>query len=92
MGGDKLSNIPDFLNDFFNAYKETSQYSDSAKLELAIRKKQFEDNLNEMWDAYRKGRVTVIVDYNAQVSEIKQYGYKVLRNGEGIHKIIWIKK
>lgn len=84
--------MPDFLNDFFNTYKETSQYSDAAKLELAIRKKQFEDNLNEMWSAYRKGRVVVIGDYNAQVSEIKKYGYKVLRNGEGIHKIVLIER
>lgn len=77
-----------FFEDLFNAYKETSYYSDAAKLELAIRKKYFEDNLNEMWAAYRKGRVTVIVDYNAQVSEIKKYGSKVLRNSEGIHKIV----
>ena len=84
--------MPDFLNDFFNTYKETSQYSDAAKLELAIRKKQFEDNLNEMWSAYRKGHVVVICDYNAQVSEIKKYGYKVLRNGEGIHKIVLIER
>lgn len=83
-----LSYASDFLNDLFGAYQTTSQYRDNVKLELAIRKKYFEDNLNEMWAAYRKGRVTVIVDYNAQVSEIKKYGYKVLRNSEGIHKII----
>ena len=81
-----------FFEDLLNTYKQTSYYSDTVKLELAIRKKQFEDNLNEMWAAYRKGRVTVIVDYNAQVSEIKKYGYKVLRNSEGIHKIVLIER
>lgn len=87
-----MSNIPDFLNDFFNAYKETSEFNDAGKLEIAARKKEFEENLDEMWRIYRRGLVSQIVEYNKQVSQIKKYGYKVLRNSTGIHKIILIKR
>ena len=87
-----MSNIPDFLNDFFNAYKETSEFNDVGKLDIAARKKEFEENLDEMWRIYRRGLVSQIVEYNKQISEIKKYGYKVLRNSTGIHKIILIKR
>lgn len=87
-----MSNIPDFLNDFFNACKETSEFNDAGKLEIAARKKEFEENLDEMWRIYRRGLVSQIVEYNKQVSQIKKYGYKVLRNSTGIHKIILIKR
>lgn len=87
-----MSNIPDFLNDFFNAYKETSEFNDAGKLDIAARKKEFEENLDEMWRIYRRGLVSQIVEYNKQVSQIKKYGYKVLRNSTGIHKIILIKR
>lgn len=87
-----MSNIPDFLNDFFNAYKETSEFNDAGKLEIAARKKEFEENLDEMWRIYRRGLVSQIAEYNKQVFQIKKYGYKVLRNSTGIHKIILIKR
>lgn len=92
LGGDKLSNIPDFLNDFFNAYKETGEFNDAGKLEIAARKREFEETLDEMWRIYRRGLISQIVEYNKQVSEIKKYGYKVLRNSVGVHKIVLIKR
>ena len=80
-----MSNIPDFLNDFFNAYKETGEFNDAGKLEI-------EETLDEMWRIYRRGFISQIVEYNKQVSEIKKYGYKVLRNSVGVHKIVLIKR
>ena len=87
-----MSNIPDFLNGFFNAYKETSEFNDAGKLDIAVHKKELEETLDEMWRIYRRGLVSQIVEYNKQVSQIKKYGYKVLRNSTGIHKIILIKR
>ena len=87
-----MSNISDFLNDFFDTYKETGGFNDAGKLEIATRKKEFEETLDEMWRIYRSGLVSQIVEYNKQVSQIKKYGYKVLRNSIGIHKIVLIKK
>ena len=87
-----MSKTSDFISDFFSAYKETSEFNDIGKLEIAARKKEFEETLNEMWRIYRRGLISQIIEYNKQVSEIKKYGYKVLRNSTGIHKIILIKK
>lgn len=87
-----MSNIPDFLNDFFNAYKETSEFNDAGKLDIAVHKKELEETLDEMWRIYRRGLVSQIIEYNNQVFQIKKYGYKVLRNSTGIHKIILIKR
>lgn len=87
-----MSKTSDFINDFFSAYKETSEFNDAGKLEIAARKKEFEETLDEMWRIYRRGWISQIVEYNKQVSEIKKYGYKVLRNSVGVHKIVLIKR
>ena len=78
----------DFINEWFNAYQHTSGYRDDNMLNIAMRKEEFEDQLNEMWHIYSTGQVRQIIEYNKQVSEIKRYGYKVMRNSEGKHKIV----
>ena len=60
-------------------------------LEIALRKKEFEEHLNKMWRIYSTGNVSQIMEYNKQVESIKQRGYKVMRNSEGNHKLILIK-
>lgn len=79
------------FEDYFNAYKQTGRYYDDAMLDIALRKKEFEGHLNEMWRIYLTGNVSQIVEYNKQVQSIKQYGYKVMRNSAGNHKLILIK-
>ena len=57
------------------------EYSSGQAVEL-------DNSLNEMWDLYLRGARSQIVEYNKQVAEIKRYGYKVLRNSVGLHKLI----
>ena len=87
-----MSNNSDFVNDLFggafDAYKQTGQYRDNGMMDIALRRKEYEDHLNEMWRIYSTGNVKQIVEYNKQVEEIKSCGYKVMRNNAGIHKLV----
>ena len=40
-----MSDVLDGLNEYFNAYKKTSDYRDSSMLEVALRKKEFEEHI-----------------------------------------------
>ena len=93
-----MSNNSDFTNnmfgdifgDYFNAYKQTGRYRDDEMLEIALRKKEFEEHLNKMWRIYSTGNVSQIMECNKQVESIKQRGYKVMRNGAGNHKLVLV--
>lgn len=78
----------DFIREWFEAYHTTNDWQDKGKLDIALRKSEFENTLNEMWDIYISGATSQIVEYNKQVAEIKRYGYKVLRNSSGVHKLV----
>lgn len=82
----------DFFNDmfgeYFNAYQQTWKYRDDGLMDIALRKLEYENHLDEMWRIYSKGNVQQIVEYNKQVNMIKQCGYKVMRNSQGKHKLI----
>lgn len=78
----------DFIKEWFEAYQTTNDRQDKGKLDIALRKSEFENTLNEMWDIYISGATSQIVEYNKQVAEIKRYGYKVLRNSSGVHKLV----
>lgn len=80
----------DIFGDYFNAYKQTGRYRDGEMLEIALRKKEFEEHLDKMWRIYSTGNVSQIVEYNKQVESIKQRGYKVMRNGAGNHKLVLV--
>ena len=81
-----------FFEDWFNAYQTTSGWNDQGKLDIALRKHEFEETLNKMWKIYSQGNVQQIVAYNKQIAEIKRYGYKVMRNSAGDHKLILIEE
>lgn len=76
------------FGDYFDVYKNTSKYKDSSMLEIALRKSEFEKNLDDMWAIYSKGVANQIVNYNKGVENIKSAGLKVFRNSAGKHKIV----
>lgn len=82
------SNSENIFESYFDAYKNTSRYKDKSMLEIALRKSEFEKNLDEMWAIYRKGVTQQIVNYNKGLDQIKSSGLKVYRNSEGKHKIV----
>lgn len=83
-----MSNFENIFGDYFNAYKNTSKYKDESMLEITLRKKEFEQNLDDMWAIYSRGNPQQIVEYQKGVDQIKSVGLKVLRNSQGKHKIV----
>lgn len=83
-----MGNFEDIFSNYFDAYKNTSQYKDSSMMEIVLRKTEFEKNLDEMWEVYSKGLTAQIITYNKQINQIKNAGLKVFRNSAGKHKII----
>ncbi len=83
-----MGNFEDIFGDYFSAYQNTSRYKDDSMLEITLRKKEFEQNLNDMWAIYKKGVTTQIVQYQKGIDQIKKTGLKVLRNSQGKHKIV----
>jgi hypothetical protein len=79
----------DYLNNYFDAYKHTSEYRDRSMVEIMSKRKEFEEHLDKMWSIYLKGVTEQIVEYNKQVRGIKESGLKVLRNSAGKHKIVY---
>lgn len=65
----------------------TGKYRDSSKMEIALRKAEFEKSLNDFYAAYRKNPILYAVKYQEQLKVVKETGCKVLRNSAGIHKI-----
>ena len=65
----------------------TGKYRDSSKMEIALRKAEFEKSLNDFYAAYRKNPILYAVKYQEQHKAVKESGCKVLRNSAGIHKI-----
>ena len=68
-------------------YKTTGKYQDSSKIEIALRKEEFEKALNDFYEAYRSNPMLYAVKYQEQLKFVKDSGCKVLRNSAGIHKI-----
>ena len=83
-----MGNFEDIFGDYFNAYRNTSEYKDQSILEISLRKKEFEKNLDNMWAIYAKGNPRQIIEYQKGVDQIKKAGLKVLRNSQGKHKIV----
>lgn len=82
-----MGNIEDMFKNYFDTYKTTSKFKDESRLEIALRKKELEKHLDDMWDIYHRNAAQ-IVEYNKQVNSIKEAGCKVMRNSAGKHKII----
>ena len=83
-----MSNFDNIFGDYFSAYQNTSKYKDESMLEITLRKKEFEQNLDDMWVIYTKGNPRQIIEYQKGVDRIKKSGLKVLRNSQGKHKIV----
>ena len=83
-----MSAFEEIFGDYLNAYKNTSQYRDDSMLDIALRKSEFEKNLDEMWAIYSKGCIQQIIKYNKGVEQIKNAGFKVYRNSARKHKIV----
>ena len=83
-----MGNLEDIFGNYFDAYKNTSQYKDSSMMEIVLRKIEFEKNLDEMWEIYNKGLTKQNIIYNQQINKIKNVGLKVCRNSVGKHKIV----
>lgn len=80
--------MTNFEDIFGNIFAEASQYNQNSKLEIELRKSEFEKNLDDMWIVYGKGNISQIVEYQKELQRIKNAGCKVLRNSQGKHKII----
>ena len=83
-----MGNFENIFGDYFDTYKNTSKYKDESTIEITLRKKEFEQNLDDMWEIYRKGNTKQIIEYQKGVDNIKSAGLKVLRNSQGKHKIV----
>lgn len=80
----------DFLKGFEEAYKHTSKYKDSVMMEIVLRRKEFEQRLDDMWRIYKSGNMKQVFAYQEQVRDIKQAGLVVLRSkSTGKHKIVF---
>lgn len=82
-----MSSIEDLFKNYFDAYKNTSKYKDSVMLEIALKKNEFEKNLDDMWDIYKRNP-RQIIEYQKGIKQIKETGLRVFRNSQGKHKII----
>ena len=81
-------NFGDFFTDYLDAYKTTSKYKADSKMEMYLRKTEYEKNLDEMWSIYVGGNPRQIINYNKGLAQIKEVGLKVYRNSLGKHKIM----
>lgn len=78
-----------FMNGFKEAYKRTSKYKDASMMEMVIRRKEFEQRLDEMWRIYTSGNLQQVVAYKQQVKMIKDAGLIVQRSkSTGKHRIV----
>lgn len=84
-----MAEAKDILNDMLNAYKKTSDYRDSAVMDIGLNKAKYEEHLDKMWAAYSRGLMLQAVEYKKQVQYIKDAGFTVKRSKTtGKHKIV----
>lgn len=57
------------------------------KIEIMLRKEEFEHYLDEMWEIYGTGNVSQYGKYKKGLDMIKNAGLRVFRNSAGKHKI-----
>ena len=79
----------DFFSGYTEAFKHTSRYKDGALMEIWIRRKEFEQRLDDMWRIYTMGNLKQVVAYKQQVKDIKDAGLIVQRSkSTGKHRIV----
>lgn len=81
------------LDDMLNAFRHTSDYKDSAMLDIMFNREKYEQHLDEMWRIYTSGNMKQVFEYRKQIDSIKSAGLKVLRSkSTGKHKIVYADK
>jgi len=80
-----MCNSEDLFGDNCSEY---SRFKDVIMELIIVQKKNFEQNLDDMWSIYQKGVPQQIINYQKDINQIKKTGLKVLRNSQGKHKII----
>ena len=84
-----MADAKDILNDMLNTYKKTSDYRDSAVMDIGLNKAKYEEHLDKMWAAYGSGLILQVVEYKKQIQYIKDAGFTVKRSKTtGKHKIV----
>lgn len=83
------NNFETLFSDFFAAYNDSYQNRDNTAFDIALRKQQYEENLDAMWRNVVYN-TELIIEYNKQVGMIKSAGFRVYRNSEGKHKIVML--
>lgn len=83
-----MNNFIDMLADYMDAYKSTGRCMDKLKMDIYLRKAEYEGHLDKMYANYINGCAHQIISYNEQIGDIKSAGLKVLRNSSGKHKIV----
>lgn len=78
------------LHDMFEAYKHSSHYKDSARMEIMCRRPEFEKRLDDMWRIYKNGNMQQVFAYKQQIADIKAAGLIVQRSKTtGKHRIVF---
>lgn len=78
------------LHDMFETYKHSSNYKDSAKMEIMCRRTEYEKLLDDMWRIYTSENMKQVVAYKQQIADIKAAGLVVQRSKTtGKHRIIF---
>lgn len=84
-----MTNFEYLFGDLLNTYKKTSDYRDSAVMDIGLNKAKYEEHLDKMWAAYGSGLMLQVVEYKKQVQYIKDAGFTVKRSKiTGKHKIV----
>lgn len=81
------NNFETLFSDYFAACNNSYQNRDNTAFDIALRKQQYEENLDAMWRNVVYN-TELIIEYNKQVGMIKSAGFRVYRNSEGKHKIV----
>lgn len=77
----------DFFEDLLKAAGSSYRARDEQRYDIAIRKGEYEETLDEMWRNYMINP-RQIIEYNKTINMIKTSGCKVFRNSLGNHKIV----
>lgn len=79
----------DFFEDLLRVASSSYKTRDEQRYDIAIRKGEYEETLDEMWRNYMINP-RQISEYNKTINMIKMSGCKVFRNSLGNHKIVII--
>lgn len=85
-----MNNAQKKLNDIFEAYKHTSDFKDRSMINVMTRRREYEENLDEMW-ANASWNLRQLAIYKEQVKYLKGLGITTMRNSAGKHKLILTK-